>query len=106
MSSIVRFVSVTFPVLATVIVYSIRSPPPIKLSELLSVVTAVFITSIDGLGVIISSVTSSPVSPVPVSPSSEISVTTVPSGLVPLNVTVLSIPPASMASWSSVNNAM
>ena len=39
--------SVTFPVLATVIVYAIRSPPPIKLSELLSVVTAVFITSID-----------------------------------------------------------
>ena len=96
-SSIVRLVNVTLPVFVIVMVYSIRSFPPMRLSELLSVVTAVFTTSIDGLELIISSVTSSPVSPAPVSPSSEMSVTTVPAGLVPLKVAVLSIPPASIA---------
>ena len=85
---------VTFPVLATRIVYSITSVAPTKPSSSPTTV-AVLVTSSSGLITIRVIVGSSPVSVGPVSPSSEISLTVLPSGAVPVAVAVLASPPAS-----------
>ena len=85
---------VTFPVLVTRIVYSITSVAPTKPSSSPTIV-AVLITVSFGSCVIVVIVGSSPVSVGPLSPSSEISLTVLPSGATPVAVAVLVSPPAS-----------
>ena len=61
-------------------------------------IRAVLVTSISGLAAINVIVGSLPVSPSAVTPSSEMSLTTVPSGAIPVAVAVLERPPASTIS--------
>ena len=85
---------VTFPVFATLIVYSITSVAPTKPSSSPTIV-AVLVTSSSGFASMVVIVGSSPVSVGPVSPSSETSRTIPPSGAMPVAVAVFVSPPAS-----------
>ena len=88
---------VTFPVLVTIMVYKTTSPASV-IPSVFPISSAVLTTVILGLGEIVVTVGSSPVSPVPVSPSSEISVISTPLGSIPIAEALFVNPPASTIS--------
>ena len=81
----------------TTIVYSIKSPACV-IPSVFPTSSAVLTTDMLGLGEIVVTVGSSPVSPVPVSPSSEISVISTPLGSIPIAEALFVNPPASTIS--------
>ena len=78
----------TFPRFSIVIVYVTSSPTP-KIPSSFLVITCCFLIESSGLVPINTTVGSSPVSPAPVSPSSEISIIGIETGFTPVAVTVL-----------------
>ena len=83
--------------MVTRIVYSITSVAPTKPSSS-PMIVAVLVTVNCGSCAIVVIVGSSSVSPTPISPTSEISLTDLPSGTTPVAVAVLVRPPASTIS--------